>query len=372
MSDWRQPEAGEFLEEHQVGYALDCMTADSARRVYDGPDAGGGHRRSLLNADMASSDGCCMARTRRKPALRREPRSVDFTDATRQVGRREQRTLACRVREKRDRGRNIADDRSMTRQLLDAAPAVASPVGRATHELALHKALLEAAPLFLARPREARIAVHEFALRGPRPDVCIADVDLDLFGARRAAAVRPTFNSAVAAVVAALRERRGQVSPDWTIERAAAFVGGAAARRAFKTLLREGSLTSTGRGVLLSEAIAKPALHCAVAIEAKVNKWRSAAQQAHRWRLAVDEAWLAFPTRYVRSIPLDLPGLQCFGLAAVSDDSVERSRMAPIRRADAFNRALTEQYLYARWLDEVALEESVVSHGSRLRLATAL
>jgi hypothetical protein len=52
-----------------------------------------------------------------------------------------------------------------------AAHAPAGRVGRPTHELALHEALLDAAPQLLPRPRFERVAILEFGLRGSRPDV---------------------------------------------------------------------------------------------------------------------------------------------------------------------------------------------------------
>jgi hypothetical protein len=230
------------------------------------------------------------------------------------------------------------------------APGV-SRVGQPTHELRLHQAVIENAVSFIPRPFGAVEAFHEFVLRGARPDVLVADVDHDVVAERRRAGIEPFYSRAAAAVVACLRARRGVAPYEELIDVAAAAVGTRAARSAVRDLQRDDLLTRSTRPAL-APCLVHLAVRRVVGIEAKMGRWRSAAGQALRWRLLVDQAWLAFPESYLHSLP-ELPGLDLFGIAGIDlAGRIVVDGRPPSRRADRQCAALTEQYVYARVLSD--------------------
>jgi len=228
-------------------------------------------------------------------------------------------------------------------------------VGRAIAELELHDGLLNNPSFFIPRPCSRLFVSHEFDLRGARPDVCVADVDDEIFEARRSGGFLPCFSAGASAIVTALRIRRGPAAMNDLLDEAAMYVGLPAARRGLQQLRRE-DVVAVGHGVALASAMTRCAVHQVVAVEAKIGRWRAAAQQAHRWRLAVDEAWLALPASYVGNLSLDLPGLKTFGIVGIdAEGRLGRALSPPSRRADRLNKVLTEQYVFSRWLDELDL-----------------
>jgi hypothetical protein len=248
----------------------------------------------------------------------------------------------------------IDDPRVMTTMLTAAAFVAPGPVGRPTHELELHEALLGAAALLLPNPRYERVAILELSVRGARPDVVVADLDVERFEARKVAGLLPLTSTTDIAVRSVLRTASRQLTPGEIIDAATRYASANAARDALARYVRREAVVAGRRG-FAADYIFEAAAHATHGVEAKIGNWRGAAQQAQRWRLYFDRAWLCFPDSYAGVVPLALPGIRMFGVASVTC----KRRLAaiaapPARRADPFNATLLEEYLYARWLKEKA------------------
>jgi hypothetical protein len=241
----------------------------------------------------------------------------------------------------------------MTLCLTEAGFVPGSHVGNPTHELAVHEALLTAAAALLPRIHHSRVAVHEFAIRGARPDVVVADVDLERLSDRADAGLEGLTATADIAVLSALRTGR-ELGEHEVLERASRYVSGSKARAALRRLRALEFIVDGTIGLRCSKA-ASPGVRRAVGIEAKMRDWRRAADQARRWRLMFDQAFLAFPASYACQLPQGLAGIGLYGVAAVSGSAVRVISRPPVRRSDAFNASLLEEALYARLLDEAKL-----------------
>jgi hypothetical protein len=252
------------------------------------------------------------------------------------------------------------DDWGMTLFLTEAGFRPASPVGRPTHELALHEALLRAAPFLLPRPKHERVAVQEFTIRGARPDVVVTDADLNVIELRTAANLLPLKATSEIALKAVLRPRHLMHEED-AIEAAARYISPAKARKAIKRLLATGYFIRV-KGRLGLDPACEPFLGRTLAFEAKMGNWRAAAAQARRWRLMFDQASLVFPVAYadrVRTSGI----LSQFGLLAVTRDGAIRvNALPPSRRTDSFNATLTEEAFYSRLLVERAATSTQRDH----------
>jgi hypothetical protein len=259
----------------------------------------------------------------------------------------------------------VDDREEMTTRLAAATFVASGPVGRPIHELSLHEALLDAAELLLPAPRYERVAIPELTIRGCRPDVVVADIELERFEARRAAGLLPLTSSADIAVRSVFRRASRQLSQDEITSSTARYVSPDAARASITRCLRLGAIVAGRKGFSADSAFTA-ATRATHGVEAKVGSWRGAAQQAQRWRLYFDRAWLSFPDTYVPIVPLDLPGIRMFGVVTVTANrSVEVISAPPTRRADPFNATLLEEYLYARWLEEMAISSGALAVQAR-------
>lgn len=241
----------------------------------------------------------------------------------------------------------------MTLRLTEAGFVPGSPVGNPTHELVLHEALLAAAAALLPRVHHSRVAVHEFTIRGARPDVVVADVDLERLSYRAEAGLEGLTATADIAVLSAVRTGR-ELGEHEVLERASRYVSATKARAALRRLRALEFIVDGTIGLRYSE-VTSPGVRRAVGVEAKMRGWRRAADQARRWRLMFDQAFLAFPASYACQLRQGVAGIGLYGLAAVSGSAVRVISRPPTRRADAFNATLVEEALYARLLDEVSL-----------------
>jgi hypothetical protein len=239
----------------------------------------------------------------------------------------------------------------MTLVLTEAAYIPATAVGRPTHELRLHEALLSAAPRLLRNPTHEIVAVHEFTIRGSRPDVVIADADLGLFDRRAIAGLPPLTATAEVAVRAALRSTRVQ-REETVVDLAARYVAPTRASRAVARLVKAGYVTRSTGGLRI-DPVCGVGLVRTAGFEAKTGNWRAAASQARRWRLMFDEASLVFPAGYAFRLERGVASLNQFGILGVENcGEIHRLGLPPARRADVFNVALVEEYFYARLIEE--------------------
>jgi hypothetical protein len=244
----------------------------------------------------------------------------------------------------------------MTMLLTQAGYVPATSVGQPTHELALHEAVLRAAPMLLPKLRFTRVAVHEFTIRGARPDVFVADVNIALLETRICEDMPPLSSTAETAVRAAFSTGRTLRDAD-VVDLASRYTPVATAQRALRRLCAAGYVIEQRGALQLHEAFL-PAVHRTVGVEAKLGKWRSTVAQARKWRLRFDQAYLAFPESYAAKLSGDLPGLTAFGvLGVVPNGVVEKTMSPPARRADAFNRVLIEEWFFARLLAENRVQQ---------------
>jgi hypothetical protein len=232
-----------------------------------------------------------------------------------------------------------------------------SIVGRPTRELALHEAVIGAAPRLLSSATSRRVAIHEFTLRGARPDAAILDVDWLVLEQRLAMKLPPLTATADLAVRAALLSGKA-TRQESVVDHASRYTSVASAARALRKFERLGYLVAERRGVRLAPGATR-LVRRSVGVEAKVGNWRLAAAQARRWRLTFDECYLAFPAGYARGLESDLPTLNQFGLLGVEPEGgVHLLRRPPSRRSDSFNSVLVDEAFYTRYLREAEFNRS--------------
>jgi hypothetical protein len=92
-----------------------------------------------------------------------------------------------------------------------------------------------------------------------------------------------------------------------------------------------------------------------VAIEAKVEGWRAAAQQARSWEWFMNGSSLAFPHEYFAKVPRSQPALRRFGLIDVDRDDIAIVRRPRWRTVTPLREVLVDEAIYARWLIERTL-----------------
>jgi hypothetical protein len=173
-------------------------------------------------------------------------------------------------------------------------------------------------------------------------DLMVLGVDRTALAERRERQLPPARRSGEAAVLEAVIAHAG-TPLDEVI--AAVPMTRSHVRHLLRELERAG-LVSTTDGVARPTWSARPIVSRAIAIEAKLSDWRSAAIQAERYQDFADETYLAMPAPRIASLmkrPERLEGLG-LGLIAVSTDGCE------IIPADATPPRLPA---LRRWLDEV-------------------
>jgi len=217
----------------------------------------------------------------------------------------------------------------------------------------MHQVLLKhARGLLMSEDVTSALAIHELDLPAGRPDILVASVDLGAFERRRRSGIEPITAPAVATVAAALR-KRGEATIDDLVRRDRGGFSREQVRRALNELqkkrvvkAREGRYSTHPAWTVLANEV--------VGVEAKVEGWRAAAQQARSWAWLVNGVWLAFPEEYLPKIPRAQSGLQQFGLLMVSDESAEVIRLPRWRTVTPTREVLVDETMYGRWLRERA------------------
>lgn len=222
-------------------------------------------------------------------------------------------------------------------------------------EAALHRAVLNLGRELVRRPRSAEgtlVLVNELGLSYARADVVAAVVDLELWRRRKRQGILPCTAPQPLSLALRMRDLKHPISA----ERLLGGLEGSERdrlRRALAELVRRRWVRHTTAGYRLS-TVTRPAVKTLAAVEAKVDSWRRAVRQAQGLEASVDAAWLAFPASYVAKVPRQRPGLQRLGIISVEMGEARVVRRPSGRTASAGARALSEEHLYARWLQERA------------------
>jgi hypothetical protein len=180
-------------------------------------------------------------------------------------------------------------------------------------------------------------------------DLMVLDIDRVSVAERRERQLPPARRSGEASVLESVTLHAGA-----PLEEVIAAVP--MTRSHVRHLLRElerGALISTTDGVVRPTWSARPIVSRAIAVEAKLTDWRSAAIQAERYLDFADESYLAMPEAPIASLmkkPERLAGLG-LGLIAVTPDGCE----VVVPAASAVPRLPTLR----RWLDEVEYGELI-------------
>ena len=221
-------------------------------------------------------------------------------------------------------------------------------------ESEIHARLLDDAPQLLMSSELGTVVVfHELDLPAGRPDVVVANATLRAFDLRRRARIEPVTAPATAAVAASLRQR-GKATAAALVLRGQSGLAAAQVSRALAELLRKRVVQTDGETywthpswqVLADEV---------VAVEAKVEGWRAAAQQARSWEWLVNGSYLAFPSEYFGKVPRAQLALRRFGLIEVKKDGIVVPRRPRWRTVTSTREVLVDEAMYARWLAERAL-----------------
>lgn len=225
-------------------------------------------------------------------------------------------------------------------------------------EAPLHAAVTKVADTLVSHGDDSRYShiavVPELVMPSGRPDIVVAEFDLDVFRMRAAAALPACTAPLPVRVARLIRELGGEATLDELVAAFPLEVTRPRMRNAASSLTRLGLAERRGAAIVLATAW-QPALGSVTAVEAKVSHWRHAVRQAQRWESFVEGAWLAFPRRYLASVPREA-GLRRFGLIAVESGEARIVRRPRKRRVDRDARALVEEHLYARWLSESTLD----------------
>jgi hypothetical protein len=180
-------------------------------------------------------------------------------------------------------------------------------------------------------------------------DLMVLDIDRVSLAERRERQLPPARRSGEATVLEAVIAHAGA-----PLDEVVASVP--MTRSHVRHLLRElerAGLINTADGAVIPMWSARPVVSRAIAIEAKLTDWRSAAIQAERYQDFADETYVAMPAARIASLmkrPDRLEGLG-LGLIAVSPDACE----IVVAAASAAPRLPALR----RWLDEVEYGELI-------------
>ncbi len=241
------------------------------------------------------------------------------------------------------------------RPVVLSAEKTARSLGIPTHEAALHDAVVELAEALLPR-REIEgslVVAPELALPYGRPDVIVAVVDTRQWARWRMKGVDPCTAPLPLATALSLARLGGSSSIARLVDPASMQTERSRIRRALATLEKHGWVERESEMFKLRLSPGA-AVRSITGIEAKLSNWRKAVRQVQSWENYVDSAWLAFPIPYLPNVPR-VQALRRFGLIGVRDGGATIARRPRSRRANGFHQALTEQFLYRRWLAEKRL-----------------
>lgn len=236
-------------------------------------------------------------------------------------------------------------------------------------EAPVHEAVLRLGAGLLPRTEEGGklVVALELVLPYGRPDVVAADVDAAVWEAWRSSGIQPCTAPLPLAAALALARLGGRASIDDLLRPSAGRADRARVRGALAKLVMRGWVEREDASFVLRLAPGG-ALRSVSAVEAKLNNWRRAVRQVQSWEGHVDSVWLAFPAPYLPNVPRTQQ-LRRFGLIRVDGDTARIVRRPTGPRSKGVRRAMTEQFLYARWVAEM-------SEGTRrrrvLRAATAV
>jgi hypothetical protein len=235
-------------------------------------------------------------------------------------------------------------------------------------EAAVHDAVLELGAALLPRDEVdgKLIVAQEFVLPYGRPDVVAAVVDTRVWSAWRRKGIEPCTAPLPLATALLLAGLGGRASVGDLLRPSARRSERSRVRGALAALARRKWVERKG-DVFALRISSGDSLRSVSAVEAKLNNWRRAVRQVQSWEGHVDAVWLAFPASYLPNVPRTQP-FRRFGLIQVEGEQAQIVRRATGPRARGVRRALTEQYLYARWLAEVS---EVTRSPATLKTATA-
>jgi hypothetical protein len=226
----------------------------------------------------------------------------------------------------------------------------AAKLGVPLAEAHVHDAVAQLGEELLPRPRSSGtfVLVHELELPYARPDIVAAVVDLRAWQARRDAGIAPCTAPLPLRFALALSAKGGSARLDELVPGSASRGDRSRARDALAALMRKG-WTERCDDLFVLRLVPNRALEIVSGVEAKLNNWRRAVSQVHSWESHVDAVLLAFPQSYLPHVPRTQP-LRRFGLIGVEDEDARLVRKPTGPRARGIRRALTEEFLYSRWL----------------------
>lgn len=311
------------------------MVSDAERSEARGADRASGQRPSAI----ASSERGVRDGIRPRPARRRLVQ-----------GHRERTSGSSASPASPERNRRLEPVDSV---ILDQVRHAEGRLGAPVAEAELHAAVPELGASLLPQTPSADerlVIAHELTLGHVRPDVVAAAVDLDVWHRRTAAGLAPCTAPLPLRMSLVLRSLGNQATVDELVG-ASGEIDRARVRGAITELVGRGWVRRADGHVELSDAYRR-AVRMATAVEAKVSNWRRAVRQAQGLEGAFDGIWLAFPRSYLGNVPREPAGLRRFGLIAVESGTATSVRRPRGRRPTELSRALTEEYLFARWRSE--------------------
>jgi hypothetical protein len=241
-----------------------------------------------------------------------------------------------------------------SRSIVHLSPREYSPKQRGVPgpEAALHEAASTSAKLFAPPDWGKLVVIPELDIGGFRPDLWIGSFDERVFKRRLDAGLGACTAPYPLAIVRALRRLGGEASINQLTSRALHLGERRRIQRGVSELVDRGLAERDNGSVLLHSRFVLADAR-GVGVEAKVGRWRKAVRQVQMWRTALNGAWLLFPESYLGQVPRQRPGTRSIGLA-VADESgtVSIVRRPRLTSGPSLGRLLTEEHLYARWVDE--------------------
>lgn len=247
-----------------------------------------------------------------------------------------------------------------SRSIVHLAPREYSPKQRGVPgvEALLHEAASASARLFTPPEWGKLVVIPELDIGGLRPDLWIGSFDERNFRQRLNAGLGACTAPYPLAIVKALRRLGGEASIDQLASRSLRLGERRRIQRGVSDLVDRGLATRDNGSVFLHPKFVIAHAR-GVGVEAKVGRWRKAVRQVQMWRTALNGAWLLFPESYLNQVPRQRPGTRSIGLA-VSDEAgaVSIVRRPRLTTGPSLGRLLTEEHLYARWVEDAKRKPS--------------